>query len=36
MQKIKEMSGGGVDYSFECVGCVDVVREAFMSSHLVD
>lgn len=25
---------GGVDYSFECVGCADVLREAFLSTHL--
>lgn len=29
------MSGGGVDYSFECVGSADVLREAFLSTHLV-
>ncbi|XP_047973998.1 alcohol dehydrogenase-like 3 [Salvia hispanica] len=33
-EKIKEMCGGGVDYSFECVGSADVLREAFLSTHL--
>lgn len=32
-EKIREMSKGGVDYSFECVGNVDVLREAFLSTH---
>ncbi|KAK6948013.1 Alcohol dehydrogenase-like, C-terminal [Dillenia turbinata] len=33
-QKIREMTGGGgVDYSFECVGNLDVLREAFSSTH---
>ncbi|KAK4421444.1 Alcohol dehydrogenase-like 3 [Sesamum alatum] len=32
-QKIKEMTGGGVDYSFECAGNLDVLREAFSSTH---
>ncbi|CAI9093355.1 OLC1v1028839C1 [Oldenlandia corymbosa var. corymbosa] len=30
---IREMTGGGVDYSFECAGNVDVLREAFLSTH---
>ncbi|KAF5734377.1 alcohol dehydrogenase-like 4 [Tripterygium wilfordii] len=30
---IREMTGGGVDYSFECVGNLDVLREAFLSTH---
>ncbi|KAF5477973.1 hypothetical protein F2P56_004575 [Juglans regia] len=30
---IREMAGGGVDYSFECAGNLDVIREAFLSSH---
>ncbi|XP_062205420.1 alcohol dehydrogenase-like 4 [Phragmites australis] len=30
---IREMTGGGVDYSFECTGINDVLREAFLSSH---
>ncbi|KAG2680662.1 hypothetical protein I3760_11G108400 [Carya illinoinensis] len=30
---IREMTGGGVDYSFECAGNLDVLREAFLSSH---
>lgn len=33
MQKIREITGGGVDYSFECAGNVDVLREAFLSTH---
>ncbi|KAL0394972.1 UNVERIFIED_CONTAM: Alcohol dehydrogenase-like 3 [Sesamum latifolium] len=32
-QKIKEMTGGGVDYSFECAGNLEVLREAFSSTH---
>ncbi|KAL8090738.1 hypothetical protein AgCh_039981 [Apium graveolens] len=32
-EKIREISGGGVDYSFECAGNVDVLREAFLSTH---
>lgn len=32
-QKILEMTGGGVDYSFECAGIIDVLREAFSSTH---
>lgn len=33
-EKIREMTGGGgVDYSFECAGNVDVLREAFLSTH---
>ena len=35
MQKIKDMSNGGVDFSFECAGNVDVLREAFLSTHEV-
>ncbi|KAF8379922.1 hypothetical protein HHK36_027387 [Tetracentron sinense] len=31
--KIREMTGGGVDYSFECAGNLDVLREAFLSTH---
>ncbi|XP_058104983.1 alcohol dehydrogenase-like 4 [Magnolia sinica] len=31
-EEIKEMTGG-VDYSFECAGNVDVLREAFLSTH---
>ncbi|KAL4187342.1 hypothetical protein AMTRI_Chr09g38520 [Amborella trichopoda] len=30
---IREMTGGGVDYSFECAGNLDVLREAFLSTH---
>ncbi|KAJ4807104.1 alcohol dehydrogenase [Rhynchospora pubera] len=32
-QVIKEMTNGGVDYSFECAGNLDVLREAFISTH---
>ncbi|XP_058224688.1 alcohol dehydrogenase-like 3 [Rhododendron vialii] len=32
-EKIREITGGGVDYSFECAGNVDVLREAFLSTH---
>lgn len=27
------MTNGGVDYSFECSGNLDVLREAFISTH---
>ncbi|KFK44338.1 hypothetical protein AALP_AA1G245100 [Arabis alpina] len=30
---IKEMTGGGVDYSFECVGLASLMNEAFMSTR---
>ncbi|KAF6159594.1 hypothetical protein GIB67_034556 [Kingdonia uniflora] len=32
-EKIWEMTEGGVDYSFECAGNLDVLREAFLSTH---
>ncbi|KAK9122323.1 hypothetical protein Syun_019940 [Stephania yunnanensis] len=32
-EKIREMTQGGVDYSFECAGNLDVLREAFLSTH---
>ncbi|VVB11866.1 unnamed protein product [Arabis nemorensis] len=32
-EMIREITGGGVDYSFECTGNVDVLREAFLSTH---
>ncbi|KAB5535029.1 hypothetical protein DKX38_018115 [Salix brachista] len=32
-QTIREMTGGGVDYSIECAGNVEVLREAFLSTH---
>ncbi|KAL6979389.1 alcohol dehydrogenase [Sarracenia purpurea var. burkii] len=32
-KKILEMTGGGVDYSFECAGNLEVLREAFLSTH---
>lgn len=32
-EEIREMTGGGVDYSFECAGNLDVLREAFLSTH---
>ncbi|KAL3645501.1 hypothetical protein CASFOL_010681 [Castilleja foliolosa] len=32
-EKISEITGGGVDYSFECAGNLDVLREAFLSTH---
>jgi S-(hydroxymethyl)glutathione dehydrogenase/alcohol dehydrogenase len=31
---IAEMTGGGVDYSFECIGNVDVMREALECCHM--
>lgn len=30
---IREMTDGGVDYSFECTGILDVLRQAFVSTH---
>ncbi|KAJ1257321.1 hypothetical protein BS78_K096300 [Paspalum vaginatum] len=30
---VREMTDGGVDYSFECTGINDVLREAFLSTH---
>jgi threonine dehydrogenase-like Zn-dependent dehydrogenase len=30
---IREMTDGGVDFSFECTGIVDVLRESFVSTH---
>jgi alcohol dehydrogenase len=27
------MTSGGVDYSIECAGNVEVLREAFLSTH---
>ena len=34
VQVIREMTdGAGVDYSFECTGINDVLREAFLSTH---
>ncbi|XP_031493857.1 alcohol dehydrogenase-like 4 [Nymphaea colorata] len=32
-QVIREMTEGGVDYSFECAGNYEVLREAFVSTH---
>lgn len=33
-EAIIEMTGGGVDYSFECIGNVDVMREALECCHM--
>ncbi|XP_042415200.1 alcohol dehydrogenase-like 3 [Zingiber officinale] len=30
---IRQLTGGGVDFSFECSGNLDVLREAFQSTH---
>lgn len=30
-----EITNGGVDYSFECVGNVEVFRTAFLSTYMV-
>lgn len=35
LQIIKKLTDGGVDYSFECTGNVDVLRDAFSSVHAV-
>ncbi|KAL2957974.1 hypothetical protein AAZX31_18G181100 [Glycine max] len=32
-ERIREMTDGGVHYSFECTGNVDVLRDAFLSAH---
>ncbi|XP_020229124.2 alcohol dehydrogenase-like 4 [Cajanus cajan] len=32
-ERITEMTGGGVHYSFECVGNLNVLRDAFLSAH---
>ncbi|KAH1242055.1 hypothetical protein AAZX31_07G140100 [Glycine max] len=32
-ERIREITDGGVHYSFECTGNVDVLRDAFLSSH---
>ncbi|BAT84118.1 hypothetical protein LR48_Vigan03g093900 [Vigna angularis] len=32
-ERIRKMTDGGVDYSFECTGNVDVLRDAFLSAH---
>lgn len=34
-QRIGEMTGGGVHYSFECAGNLNVLRDAFLSAHEV-
>ena len=33
-EAIKEMTDGGVDYSFECIGNVEVMREALECCHM--
>ncbi|XVF53183.1 hypothetical protein PTKIN_Ptkin05aG0080000 [Pterospermum kingtungense] len=33
-EKIGAMTDGGVDYSFECAGNLEVLREAFLSTHM--
>ncbi|TKY63493.1 Alcohol dehydrogenase 3 [Spatholobus suberectus] len=32
-ERIREMTGGGVHYSFECAGNLNVLRDAFLSAH---
>lgn len=32
-EEIREISEGGVDFSFECAGNLDVLRESFLSTH---
>ncbi|KAK7294690.1 hypothetical protein RJT34_17581 [Clitoria ternatea] len=32
-ERIREMTNGGVDFSFECAGLSDVLRDAFLSTH---
>ena len=34
VEAIKEMTGGGVDYSFECIGNVNVMRQALECCHM--
>jgi S-(hydroxymethyl)glutathione dehydrogenase/alcohol dehydrogenase len=33
-EAVVEMTGGGVDYSFECIGNVEVMREALECCHM--
>ena len=33
VQKIIDLTGGGADYSFECIGNVDVMRQALECCH---
>ena len=33
-EAVVELTGGGVDYSFECIGNVDVMREALECCHM--
>lgn len=35
LQIIREMTDGGVDYSFECTGNLNVLRDSFLSVHEV-
>ncbi|RDY10850.1 Alcohol dehydrogenase-like 3, partial [Mucuna pruriens] len=32
-ERIRELTGGGVHYSFECAGNLNVLRDAFLSAH---
>ncbi|CAK8541910.1 unnamed protein product [Lathyrus sativus] len=32
-ERIREITGGGADYSFECTGNLNVLRDAFLSVH---
>ena len=35
LQIIRKMTDGGVDYSFECTGNGNVLRDAFLAAHAV-
>jgi Zn-dependent alcohol dehydrogenase len=35
LQAIVEMTGGGVDYSFECIGVPSVMTDAFRCTKMV-
>jgi Zn-dependent alcohol dehydrogenase len=35
LQVIVEMTGGGVDYSFECIGVPSVMTDAFRCTKMV-
>lgn len=36
LQVLIEMTDGGVDYSFECIGKVELMRAALEACHKVD
>ncbi|KFK33975.1 hypothetical protein AALP_AA5G085900 [Arabis alpina] len=32
-ERVRELTEGGVEYSFECAGSIEALREAFLSTH---